>query len=462
MQQRPTLATAPHSRRRLASILFMPAMVVLALATGSGCSTEDDSEIGSKEDLARYADCPGLKHSHHEELISELARIESEQATPARLDRNRRRLIGADDQTQHLAEILTDAILEELQPKVDLVYPQGAFQLEARGQQQAQRLLDEYEQQRRAYTTLIETTSIYFSTELSYGLAADVSFVDRVRLGNRLIALEAGQRIEQGRLSDAVELIRVLLRGVEKLAEVPHLVPRIAAVHLRAEAFDVIAALTRHPRVSSEHYDSLLEIVTNQIRQWPADKSPWVADRAVGLHMFELVRDGYLLSLLNLDEMKEFDRGLGLNEVSQQILENLDADQLFYLTAMRDVISECDRPYYLRQAQLKQIEQNLEQQRAVFNYPFLADRMLLRDLRAAQRWQAIDLARCRAWQDALRAGLGETGNPQVNPLTGRQLIQDVSDEYVTIGAIDPLESEREIRIPLRRRPIAHKPETQTR
>jgi hypothetical protein len=153
---------------------------------------------------------------------------------------------------------------------------------------------------------------------------------------------------------------------------------------------------------------------------------------------YELVRDGFYLSLLDQAELQRLrDDGL-IAATSNAVMRNLDADELYYLTAMRQIIDNCQLPYYQRAQILREVRSDLAAREKTADYPLVAGLLLLSDFETGHRLQAADLARATAWKLALETVTGRAPpSAPVNPLTGISLQSQVVAGRVHVqGALD--------------------------
>jgi len=436
-------------------LLLQLMITMTVLVQLSGCQrASEESVVSTAGDLTDYADLPLVRKTHHQELRKEVARLISEQATPALLTR------GLDSGGKPLAATDVDpqpnfaAALEEVFPvkqrrsledRLARIYPLDRFEFSRTKLRGALSLNDELAAQRERYRGLATNSNDGFRLDHTRGLAIDASFVDAVQLGNRLEALHAAGLLDQGQPQLALESLDVLLRMAQLLAREPHLVPRTAAVHLRGEALRVLEAIADHPYSTAETQQQLLLRIEQQLADWTQDSDAWLGERAQGLHTYELIRDGYLLSLLDHDEIQGYRDEYGDDQFGPKVLSNIDADEMFYLTSMRRVIESCEQPYFERQAVFRRIERQLGALRETMSYPFVADQLLLRELEQGHRWQALDTARCLAWQLALGTAIGhEPYEVPVNPITGFRFILEIRPDKVIVDAIDPQREERPV------------------
>jgi hypothetical protein len=240
-----------------------------------------------------------------------------------------------------------------------------------------------------------------------------------------------------------------MLHISETLAAEQNVVCRGFAARQRSAALQVVEGVAQHPTATRQTQRQLAAMISQQLARWPSDAQAWIGDRAQGLHTYELIRDGYLLSLLTYDEIREYRDQVGIQELAQLVAANIDRDELFYLKTMREVVEACERPFYLRSKLFMQIESNLEVLRASGTYPFVADQLLFVELEQGHRVQALDRARCEAWRLALRIAADERpAQLPTNPLTGDTFVIDTTDQHVIVDSIDPA-GHRAVRVPIK-------------
>ncbi len=141
----------------------------------------------------------------------------------------------------------------------------------------------------------------------------------------------------------------------------------------------------------------------------------------MGMHAYEVVRDGKILILLTQEEMEEFAKEEILETLPAEAKRSVDKDELYYLDSMRKIIGSCSRPYHERVDLFKEIRKNLQEKRDSAEFPVVAGRMLLADIEKGHAIQARERANCEAWALALARASGR--RPPLcttNPLTGKK------------------------------------------
>jgi hypothetical protein len=443
----------PNSR------LLLLACVALAI----GCRGAAD-ENAALDEAVRYAELPGLRATHHKGLQEELARLESERATPLLLDETAGTASSAHQVVTPTAvdaagstnargavvqwkQFFAPRTVSDVAARLDELYPSGVLEFHPLALRTAVELRTQYEPQRQRFRRLSAQASPP-DWRHAQGLLADASYVEVARTCGRLEGLAAAELLHNGQPEAALEAVRQMLAGAESLAAEPRVVSRITAVHARHDALRALAAVVAHPQAGRDVWQTAAALLTAQLERWPHDKLAWIGDRAVGLHTYELVRDGRLLSLLTPEEKLRF-RRLGLyDELEESVAAGIDADEMYYLSAMRRLIAACDKPYHQRTALLKAIRGELLDLHGTAQYPLVADTLLLADFEAGLRLQALDRARFEAWLLALRAAISPMPpSAGVNPLTGEPFHLSLDDRRVQVTGIDPI-SREQVSIPL--------------
>ena len=203
---RPTLRPTLLLQLMLITIAFLVQLL--------GCQRASESPAGSvASDLPDYADFPLVWKTHHPELRKEVARLISERATPALLTRGippgdaRRAAPDVDPQRDFsaaLEQVFPAKLRPSLEKRVAHIYPPGRFEFSRTKLHAAVSLNEEMSGLRERYRRLASTSNDGFRLDHRRGLATDTSFVDAVRLGNRLEALHTAALLDQGQPQKAL------------------------------------------------------------------------------------------------------------------------------------------------------------------------------------------------------------------------------------------------------------------
>jgi hypothetical protein len=444
---------------------------VLAIAWAVGCGREPVTEESSRAEAALLGDLPHLAETRHEGLRAELSRLVDERATPRLLeadDRGELNRLAAEANARSSADHTPDApptnragsdargpspkngsllstlfVLGEfdaMQSGLEELYPLDRFAFTALEVKNAAAFRRQHDSVRTRFRAVLAHPDERLLVDHSQGLMADVSLVDVFEACNRLEALVAAEHLADDRPDEAVEPLLAMFRATAILSTRRHVVPRLGAANQRAEAIRVMEAIAQHPAADRDVLLALREIVAGQLAHWPPDADAWIGDRAMGLHTYEVVRDGRVLSLLSQSEIDKMQRDESLEEFALAVTENVDEDESFYLDSMRRIIAACDQPYFERKDVLDEVRHELNSRRDTSLFPTVAAMLLLEDIDRGHRLQARDRALCEAWLLALSAATGEPLPPlKANPETGerydvRQSAAFVVVEGVNVGA----------------------------
>ena len=430
-----------HSRWNF-TFLMLPLLCCLA------CN-QSEPPIKTPIDAAQYASLPGLTDTHNAELQAELARLLAEQATPLQLMGNASRSSSNQPRLEAVPDVSSSAIsrLDVIIPpnfrdscreRLDKVWPTEGFAFTPATLYVVSTLMQRYRTKREQYEKEVSAVDFQLPVNHSLGLSADTTYLDAVEIGHRLAGLYAAELLAGGDPEAAINSLHLMLRVSELLANGKSIVSRGAGAVRRSEALQVLEGIAQHPAATPSVHRQLKMLLDQQLERWPDDANAWIGDRAQGLHTYELVRGGYLLSLFTYGELREYRDEIGIQQLAKAVANNIDQDELFYLHTMRDVVDACRKPHYERGPVFRRIDANLELLRGRDSYPFVADQLLLLQLDQGSRSMALDRARCEAWALALSIAIGSgPTEPTINPLTGDEFFVDVTESQIVVDAVDP-------------------------
>lgn len=423
-------------------------VLVLGLLAGGCQDRRPAAPPGQPGDLAHYGYLPGLKAAPDAHLQDELARLVEQHATPELLDG-----FSVPDE-QNVAAALRGlfdqrrvaGLLEESARYL----PAGDFIFAPSVEEAAKAFCRRYESQRLKARAALARPRCSFGIRFLRGNFDPLSFVDTVKLSARLELLRAADMLARGRPAEAVDALSAILRWAECLGAEKHVVPRLEAAYLRTDAFGLLQAIVSRGNNSPEQLDRLFGLVEAQLKAWPADADAWIGDRALGLHAYELVRDGRLLALLTDEEIDELRKEGDLVALAERARQAVDADELYYLQTMRKIIDSCQQPFYTRKDLFDSIDQELAQRQGSADYPLVAARLLLPGVRKAQEAQARDRANWEALALALAAATGRSlPEFKVNPATGQPYRVVCEEDLVVVSNLGSTpEEDTPVRVPI--------------
>ncbi len=394
---------------------WAPAACACALVLG-GCGSDSSD---APRPIEHYGVLPGLAATPDQDLREEYARIVEEGSTPEILQASA--IAEAENVAAGLRDLFppdkVETLLDEatsITPPARLGFAFGPVRLR-RAIAFRERFDAEWQQARAA----LARPRCDFGIRHTAGQLADLRFIDTCWLVLRLASFYAAERLDEADLDGAIEGLGSMLRLAQCLAAEKHIVPRGEAAFMRSEALLLLEAITRHPKIEREHLATMLRMVQGQLATWPHDAEAWIGDRALGMHTYEIVRDGRMHELLKPEDVENLGGRVAAQNLAETAQRTVNADELYYLRTMRQVIEACAKPYYQRATLLQGIRTELQNREGTSAEPIVAGRLLLPGLENAQEIQARDRAFCEAWALALAHGVGLDPPPyEVNPLTG--------------------------------------------
>ncbi len=412
-------------------------ILLLMLCLLGACNKQPPAEFPEQLGVEDYGRLPGLKGTSLEKLQNELARIVEQQGTPELLDgiglvaeedpsgpqHSSKRSPIADDSNvaAGLADAFSKKTLRSLQEAADKHYPRGRFEFNVLQLRTAAGFLSRRQNELLRVRKALQRPQCDFGIEHIRGFGNDVSFIDRARLAGRLEALAAAKSLFiDDNVAEAILAMQNMLQWAKHLGDERHAAARLQAGMLRGEALDLLQAIVLHPRRGRKDLQRVHEILHKHLAEWPPDADAWIGDRALGMHCYEVVRDGAIVGLLTPQEAKDFSDIGWLEELPQAAKEIADEDELFYLRAMRKIIASCQLPYYQRANVADEILAEAAAKSNSPDYPLVAARLLLPGINHGLRMQAEDRAITESWAVAIEAALGRTASYTVNPLSGKK------------------------------------------
>ena len=411
------------------------AMWILAMGAllAGGCGGDDtetkDAKLGQE-----YGALTRLRSVAHKGLRDELARIEAESGTPEQLDQTG--VAKENNVADALAKLFpprrfpTDK-LRSLAQQSEQIFPVGRFDFNPQALEKVVKFGKKYESQRAGARNALKLPQCDFAILHMAGPLADTVFIDIVQISVRLEAFRAAEMLTtENNPYEAVISLRHMLRLISHLAAEKQVVARLEAAYLRREAFVVLKAIVSHDDTTPRHVEKLAEMVREHMKAWTVDADAWIGDRALGMCIYEMARDGSLP--LTPDEEAQFRKDGTLKILGGMSPKRLNVDEIFYLDTMRKIIEACKRPYYTRLEQFDQIEEDLHERRNSYEFPIIAARLLLPGIQEAQATQAQDRANWEVWSLALEWATGrELPAYEFNPLTGNRYEKDKETQQPT-------------------------------
>jgi hypothetical protein len=400
----------------------------------AGCRARQPEEANQPAGPEAYGSLPGLKSTPKLNLRDELARIVEDNGTPEQL--SRKTVADEDNAAVALAELFPAGQVKVLLDESAAIFPAREFTFDPIRLQKAINFRVKYEPQRQRARQAMERPKCEFGIRFTQGFYADLTFVDVARLCARLEAFNAAESLADGAAPRAIDSFEAMMRLAAVLAREKHPVPRMEAAYLRTEAFGALQAIARSEKIGRPDIERLSQIIESQLAAWPNDADAWIGDRALGLHAFEMIRDGQLARLATDKEVERFRKENILAEMGDAAKRAADQDEFYYLQAMRGIIECCNEPFPDRTAEFDAIDADLRKKQDTAEYPLVAARLLLPGIRKGHEVQARDLANWRAWAFALALSLGRDADSfQSNPFTGGEYRKAADNGIVIVEGI---------------------------
>lgn len=386
-------------------------LIVLGMCFIFGCKS-------SKEKETRREYLPRTHATHNTDLNDWLARLKADSALPHQLDALRNGQIPSESsfagliqkiETKNKADklLISNSSVVTLLNDLKEMFPNQEVRPEQASLSSLKAQLNHYQNKRDLVHQSLNRPFDTFVWKNSSGLLADSGYVSRCEAFGGLEIMSAVFAIKHDRLEKAIESLRYCGKIIRHLTSDDRLISRLTAVKLRNLWLQTAAHVVNHPKSDKKQLEDVFQLLRLQMAQWPNEKKVWNADRALGLHTYEMVRNGDYAALLSNDELDEL-KQKGLAEVRiQNVQKNIDDDQVYYLNMMGRMIDKLDEPYYQRHSWLEKMETKNAQMKLKTLYPRIAVDLLLADIKNAQYRIAKDRSRCEAWMLAIGTSLGK-------------------------------------------------------
>lgn len=438
---------------RYARLIFVVALSVVPLG---GCDRGQGPDETAQLRPEDFADLASLKEIPNAKLRDELARIEEEGGTPELLSRPS--IADELNVAAGLRTLFPEDQVASIREKSESIFPAGKFEFNPIQLQKAINFRAKYDQQRLEAREALKRPECRFGIPFTDGFLVELKFIPVVHLCADLEAYRAAELLSEAGLDEAAESLGYILRlasclGAEKCAHT-----RLHAAQIRTKAFGVLQAIVKHPAIERKQLERLCDLVDEQLESWPDDARAWIGERSSGLHFYAMVAAGLLEHLLTEEEKTRFDAQGELEDFAVAAQRIVETDVLYYMETMRKIIESCRQPYCLREDLFDEISEALQQRRNSPDFPLVAGRLLLPDIRQQHADQAQDRANWEGWALALALATGRPLPPyKINPLTGEEYFyqefhyEDQQDEIGVRGlSNDEADPDRWIMVPVMR------------
>lgn len=388
------------------------AQTALTLLSTIGCRSKTERS-------ASIIDLPGLQASEDPSLRAELARLRAEQGLPRDLDAE------VTSTLHEWEQLLATRTAESLNRRWEKRYAPSWPRLEVPDLASAEQLvIDHHASVSQFEAWLTENRDRRYISVESLP-ASDLGFVEQSLAFTHLEALRSSVALSNGNSLEANRVLTILGTLARSLAGQNSVAARLTACRVRQVAFRLIQHVLNLPNLARETALEILQRVGVWQTALPAERDVWVADRARGLLVFELVRKGRLPSLLADEDLAQLDRDGGLNRLLARTQQQVDRDQRAYLEIMRELIQASDQPYYQNRSLYLKLEKRLE---STSQPTWVGHTLLLPNLGNELKMLAEDRVRLEAWKYLLGQLLNEPTVAPLSELTGQpmQLAQSLN------------------------------------
>lgn len=422
--------------------LQLSCLCVLAIWVTAGCG-QPDITVTEVTEVAAELEKTSL--TSHQPLQQEIRRIGADQELPSQLDQRTNRPTTPSSFSAKLPELLDKQQTERILERLPDFFPPDGQPVSALTLEKATGFLKFYQDKQLAARKSLDGPQDRFSWKSSDGWFIDTMYVDRSQALCGLELIAGIDQLSQGKLDPTVESLAYSGRIIRLLAVDEHLVARLTAVDLRHQWLRLVALAVSHPEIERPHLEQIYQLLLTHISQWPDERQPWVVDRAIGMQTYELIRQGYYLSLIPPDEAKRLEAD-GLQIIKSRAVQRyVDQDEIFYLEVMRKIIDSNDRIYHQRIPIWQALQQRIEKSKQTEHYPQVAVEILLPDMQKAQERISDDRARVEAWTMAIGHCVGNNPpNYEQNPTTGKPYELLADDHLVEVVGLTPEQFARRV------------------
>lgn len=424
------------------------------LAIIQGCDKKE-TQTNTDDPCSKFSQLSHLKKTSHPELRKEYALLVEHKHTPLQLVE----LDNAPNKNTAATfrRVLRKSKTEEILDETFFLTQRNQFQFNRLHLSKIKKLVKDYEYKIDSINNALKLPNCRFEYKHSEGPTANKTFINQVLAAVRLQEVfaanylynkpekEENTNAEQSKeknatnvdpaLQKTIDCIGAIFKLANRLGQVKQVEARLTAAEIRKEVGKILEAVVHDPRCNKDTLILIQKIMQHELAHWQSDADMWIGDRALGLYIYEVVRDGLILTILTDEEKEAFLEDGMLEYLSETAQETADEDQLYYLTTMRDVISNCRRDFYKRPLLGSKIVEDLESQKNLPSYPIVAAKLLLSEIDKALLLQMIDLARTRAWSVALSIAIGEEPKNNINPINGQSFSITETDKVVIVRAV---------------------------
>ena len=420
---------------------FLVLVLVILLFLIPACSKKSSVELDEESQLPPCAQLKLTRGTQHEKLNRELARIESESGLPTQIDSPRSSIDldqakGPTRQSRKKTTAAFVAVLTEqqrvwLMERIEGALPNTAVEVTPENLFAMERLVKSYQEPADELEKLLRRPNFGLYVSVENGTLADLTFIDVATSLSRYLCIRAMVALNYGKLDQALDSILLCSDLLEHLGKLPNTTARMTAANERAFLMRVVQRTANHHLADAATLQNLERLTQAIIQRWPNGKRAMIGERAVGLHTYELVRQGHLASFLTYKEIKKMTEDGTIKSLATYLDKHIDEDEYQYLRHMRLYIEACDLPFHQRKAKFAEASEPENEGDDV--YARFSNQFVVSDLIGMQYRLAQDLALCTAMHLTLRTAQGNsTESASVHPVSGKPFALEQTDSFVAI------------------------------
>jgi hypothetical protein len=286
-----------------------------------------------------------------------------------------------------------------------------------------------------------------FDYHFAHGYFNDTHFIDAAATACRLQLVASALATQTSALAPAIDEWILAWQWTRWLDTLPLVDARLQAAVLRAEALTVLSLIATDQRTTPRDLVQLAAALQGALATWPAEGDMLVAERALVMHAYEMVRQGLLDLVVTSAESKLLREEKVWYPLKEADATRIDDDQFHYLNYMVGVIALAERPYHLRVSELRELDRQLGVT-ADGRYPWLAKRVFADGLTKAQADLARSQTELLGWLVALRAAAGQPlPSPPASPLTGEAITVEAVGNRAIARLNDRSLADPSVRVP---------------
>jgi len=375
--------------------------------------TGDTAKFGI--DFSRFAGAETLRKAQSKELIAEIKKVIEQNGLPADVFVDTS-LENKDEENQRETNIAVtlhtlfheyydqksqNKSLEKLWEKS----PEGAWNIDQQTLDSVKTTLAELEPKRLAVRAMLNQPDTHFYYIFVYPKNLtnpyDVSTIVNTEASRYLIdyaLLEEytiAQALLDGNITEATEALAYIFRIAQLASHLGNVAVRSDAALVRLRAFDVMQRVVLDPKFDKARMIYLRNMLQEQHKHWTSERIAWFGDRASGIKLYHrvLMYGPDALEAEMLDELNKREIDI-VHVFFPGFMKHHEADEVFYLRAMQQILDVSDEPFTKRRDVLSQITGELLQKENTFDEgiatePFVAN-LLLKDVDRLMRHFARD------------------------------------------------------------------------